>query len=447
MVHPYLRRRAGDEKVEFPSPHPDHGPADELRQVLGKTMGVPLFQEQAMRLAMVAAKFSGPEANELRRAMATFRRRGTIERLHQKMVGRMTARGYPAEFVERCFNQIKGFGEYGFPESHAASFAHLVYVSAWIKCHYPAAFAAALLNAQPMGFYAPAQIVRDAEEHGVEVRPVDVSDSHWDNTLELSRSGALALRLGFRQAEGIREAEAERIVAARSAGFDGVETLAVRAGLPAHTLRALADADSFRSLGLDRRQALWAVRRLPDDDPLPLFAAAKARELAAEADAKLPAMPLGEHVAADYQTVRLSLKGHPMGILRPIFASEGIATTAETSARPDGRWTRTAGVVLVRQRPGNGKAIFITLEDETGIVNVVVWPKVFENNRRVVMTAQFLLVRGRIQREGLVIHVVAEELIDLSDELKRLGDGTADLPKTDKEVREGSWKPKSRDFH
>ncbi|MEQ1652928.1 MAG: error-prone DNA polymerase, partial [Hyphomicrobium sp.] len=350
MVHPYLRRRAGLEEVRFPAPSPAHGPANELYEVLNKTKGVPLFQEQAMKLAMVAAKFTDVEANGLRRAMATFRNVGTIGTFESLMVSRMVERGYDPDFARRSFEQIKGFGSYGFPESHAASFAKLVYISSFIKCRHPAVFACALLNAQPMGFYAPAQIVRDAREHGVEVREADVNESSWDNTLERGDYGQLALRIGFRQIDGFSEADAQRLLAARKKRFTSVEDLAVRARLFSRPMRLLADADAFRSLALDRRNAMWAVRRLPDDDPLPLFAAADARELAQEPDARLPNMPLTEHIAADYQTVRLSLKGHPMEILRPLFHSEGVTTCAATSCVRDGALTRTAGVVLVRQR-------------------------------------------------------------------------------------------------
>ncbi|MCA0402092.1 MAG: error-prone DNA polymerase [Proteobacteria bacterium] len=423
MVHPYLRRRAGMEAVTFPSPAPEHGPPDELHAVLGKTKGVPLFQEQAMQLAMVAAKFSDVEANQLRRAMATFRNVGTIGRFESLMVERMVARGYAREFAQNCFEQIKGFGSYGFPESHAASFAKLVYISSWIKCHHPTIFAAALLNSQPMGFYAPAQIVRDAREHGVEARPVDINHSFWDNTLECTESGALALRLGFRQAEGIHEAEAKRLMVARREGFASVEELSTRARLYGRPMRALADADAFRSIRLDRRQALWEVRRLPEDDPLPLFASAAAPELGVETDANLPEMGLGEHVATDYQTMRLSLKAHPMALLRPLFRREGICSAAETASRADGRFTRMAGLVLVRQRPGKGNAIFITLEDETGVTNCVLWARQFEALRRPVMAARLMLVEGRVQKspEG-VVHLMTTNVIDRSDALDLMWD-------------------------
>ncbi len=420
MVHPYLRRRAGREAVAFPSPAPPHDP-DELKDVLQKTLGVPLFQEQAMKLAMVAARFSAVEANQLRRAMATFRHVGTIHLFETMMVERMVARGYERPFAQNCFEQIKGFGSYGFPESHAASFAKLVYISAWLKCHHPAAFACALLNAQPMGFYAPAQIVRSARESGVEIRAPDINHSHWDNMLERDAKGALALRLGFRQAEGVHEAEALRLVAARGDGFASVEALAVRAQLYGRPLRALADADAFRSIGIDRRAALWEARRLPNAAPLPLFSAAVARELADEPDARLPPMSLGEHVATDYQTLRLSLKAHPMQILRPVFAREGVVACANIGDRRDGQWTRAAGVVLVRQRPGKGAAIFITLEDETGVANVVLWARDFERFRKETMAARLMLVEGRVQKspEG-VVHLMAARILDRSCELDRL---------------------------
>jgi error-prone DNA polymerase len=447
--------------VSFPSPSPEHGDADELYPVLEKTEGVPLFQEQAMKLAMVAAKFTDVEANGLRRAMATFRNVGTIGTFERLMIDRMVARGYDPDFARRCFDQIKGFGSYGFPESHAASFAKLVYISSFIKCRHPAAFACALLNAQPMGFYAPAQIVRDAQEHGVEIRAADINHSLWDNTLERGENGTLALRIGFRQIDGFSEDDAKKLVEARTRSYASIEDLAVRARLFSRPMRLLADADAFRSLGLDRREAMWAVRRLPDDDPLPLFAAADARELAAEADANLPIMPLSEHIAADYQTVRLSLKGHPMQILRPIFRTEGVATCAATSGRRDGALTRTAGVVLVRQRPGTGNAIFITLEDETGITNVVLWARLFERYRKEVMGARLLLIEGKVQKspEG-VVHLMARRVFDRTPELSRLSEthetqidpGHADESSRQQAIRGSHPRnvrilPKSRDFH
>jgi error-prone DNA polymerase len=423
MVHPYLKRRNKEEEVVFPSPSLEHGPPDELQKVLNKTLGVPLFQEQAMKLAMVAAKFTSEEANGLRRAMATFRNVGTIHEFKGLMIERMVARGYERDFAERCFAQIEGFGSYGFPESHAAAFAQLVYVSAWLKCYHPAAFACALLNSQPMGFYAPAQIVGDAQKNDVEVREVDVNSSHHDNTLEQRADGSLALRIGFRQVDGMREEDSEKLVARRGAGYRSIADMRERGRVSAPMLRRLADADAFRSLAQDRREALWDVRRLPDDDLLPLFAHAQARELGEEPESFLPEMPLGEHVAADYQTTRLSLKGHPMQILRPVFAAERILSCKETGEMKDGRWARTAGIVLVRQRPGNGKAIFITLEDETGITNALLWARTFEKFRSEVMGARLLLIEGRVQKskEG-VTHLMGARVFDRTAELARLSE-------------------------
>lgn len=422
MVHPYLRRRNGEEKIEFPSPAPPHDP-DELRNVLKNTFGVPLFQEQAMKLAMVAADFSPEEANGLRRAMATFRNVGTIDNFREKMVGGMVARGYRQDFAERCFKQIEGFGSYGFPESHAQSFARLVYVSSWIKHYHPAVFTCGLLNSQPMGFYAPAQLVRDAREHGVEVRTVDVNFSQWDNSLEQREDGSHALRLGFRQVDGFREEWAKAIDAARTTAFASVEELARRAGLPSRALRLLADADACRSMGFERRPALWDAQRVRQG-VLPLFGAAEANELGAEEDARLPPTPMVEHVLTDYQTTRLSLKGHPMAFLRDEFAREGVLSAAQVAAAKNGSIVRTAGVVLIRQRPGKGNAIFITLEDEGGIVNILLWARHFERYRRAVMASRLMLAEGEVQRskEG-VIHLMATRIVDRTTMLDTLGDG------------------------
>ena len=461
MVHPYLRNRANPGSVVFPAPSPHHGPADELHGVLGKTLGVPLFQEQVMRLAMVAAKFTDIEANGLRRAMATFRNVGTIHKFEAMMVERMVTRGYEREFAQNCFEQIKGFGSYGFPESHAASFGKLVYISSWIKCHHAAIFACALLNSQPMGFYAPAQIVRDAREHDVPVLPVDINHSDWDNSLERGDDGRLALRLGFRQADGVHEAEAERLMAARGAGFADPEDLATRAQLYGRPMRALADADAFGSIGLDRREALWAIRRLPDNAPLPLFAAAAARELGSEPSAHLPVMALSEQVAADYQTMRLSLKSHPMAILRPRFARDRVLSCAAASATRDGQFVRVAGLVLVRQRPGKGNAIFVTLEDETGVANLVIWARLFERFRREVMSARLMLAEGRLQKspEG-VVHLMVSRVFDRTgalDHLSRAHHPEIELARADeigsphpargRHPRDVRILPKSRDFH
>ncbi|MEO6341232.1 MAG: error-prone DNA polymerase [Caulobacteraceae bacterium] len=417
MVHPYLRRRAGKEPVVFESPHPDFGPPDELHRVLNKTMGVPLFQEQAMQIAINAAGFTPSEADGLRRAMATFKSSGRIDLYREKMVGGMVRRGYPPDFAERCFKQIEGFGSYGFPESHAASFALLVYISAWLKCHHPAVFAAALLNSQPMGFYAPAQIVRDAVEHGVETRPIDVEHSHWDCTLERREDDTLALRLGFRQIDGFPEAVADDLIAARAGGFGDFETLARRSGLSRAHLQKLAEADAFRSIGLDRRAGLWQVRAVAKGAAAPLADVAPG----AEVQPQLPLMALSQHVVADYQTTRLSLKAHPMSFLRPAFAAERVRSCAEATALSDGASVATAGVVLVRQRPGTGKVCFITIEDETGVANLVVLPEVFQKYRREIMTARLLQAHGRIQKspEG-VVHVTAYRLVDRSGELARL---------------------------
>jgi len=428
MVHPYLRRRRGEETVDYPS--------EALREVLGKTLGVPLFQEQAMRIAIVGAGFTPSEADRLRRAMATFRRVGTIHTFRQKLIDGMTARGYAAEFAERCFRQIEGFGEYGFPESHAASFALLVYVSAWLKCHHPAVFAAALLNSQPMGFYAPAQIVRDAREHGVEVRSVDVNDSEWDCALEPAGKDdggdpdSLAVRLGLRQVKGLAEVEAAALVGGRGNGYADPQALWRRGGLGGKALEALARADGFRSMGLDRREALWAVKGLPvgtrGTETLPLFAAARARgvdveEQGVEPAATLPRMGLSEHVVDDYASLRLSLKAHPVSFLRPGLAAEGMVEAARLAELPDGKSLRVAGLVLVRQRPGTASGvIFATLEDETGVANIVIWRDTFERYRQAVLGARLLAVEGPLQREGLVIHVIARRLIDLSPRLATL---------------------------
>jgi error-prone DNA polymerase len=462
MVHPYLRRRNGEEAVHFPSPAPPH-PAGELREVLGKTLGVPLFQEQAMKLAIVAAAFTPAQADGLRRAMATFRNMGTIHHYQTQMIEGMVARGYDLDFATRCFEQIKGFGEYGFPESHAQAFAWLAYISCWLKCHHPALFTCALLNAQPMGFYAPAQLVRDARDHGVEVRAIDINASDWDSKLEPVEGGNLALRLGFRQINGFREGWGAALQDARTLRpFGSVEDLAHRASLPPAALRKLADADGFGSLGKGRRDALWEVRRTPADQ-LPLFAFADASELGKETEAALPLMPLAEEVVADYQTIRLSLKAHPLQFLRPAFAEEGVLSCAETCAARDGRKVKTAGIVLIRQRPGKGNAVFITIEDETGIVNALLWARDMEPQRRAVMAARLMLIEGEIQRskEG-VVHLMASRITDRTAMLDRLADSggpAAPLGRGDEASRPPPPRrnhghprnvrilPRSRDFH
>ena len=463
MVHPYLRRRNGLEEPDYSKPGPQY-PQDELKQVLEKTLGVPLFQEQAMKVAMVAAEFSDKEANSLRKAMGTFRGDGTLHTYEDRMVGRMIERGYDPTFAQRCFDQIKGFGSYGFPESHAASFAQLVYVSSWIKHQYPAAFACALLNSQPMGFYTPrprscATPVTTASRCGRSMSRTAVGTTVWRAEGSSPRCGS---------------AYARSTVSVRT----GPRPWSPAGPSPSPTSRPWPDdldcrpppcaswptPTPFRSMGLDRRQALWAVRRLPDDASLPLFAAADARELGAEPDARLPTMPLGEHVAADYQTLRLSLKAHPMAILRPIFDAERLLTCAQTEARNGGALVRVAGVVLVRQRPGKGNAIFVTLEDETGIINVVLWARMFEQFRREVMAARLMAVEGVVEKspEG-VVHLVARKVIDRSSELARLSedhDTTVQLARADvvanpqtprhpphRHPRDFRILPGSRDFH
>ncbi len=453
MVHPYLRRRNKEEPSTLPSPAPEHGPPDELRQILGKTKGVPLFQEQAMRIAMEAAKFTPDEANQLRRAMATFRKMGTIHTMEQKMIEGMVRRGYDRTFAENCFNQIKGFGEYGFPESHAASFAHLVYISAWLKCHHPEVFAAALLNSQPMGFYAPAQIVRDAREHGVTVLPVDVNFSQWDNILEETPDIRLALRLGFRQIDGFSKRDTELLIADRQEPYRTIEDMHRRLRLDRRAFTLLADADAFGSLDIDRRAALWAVRRLPNDETLPLFRAAATSELAEEPRTKLPEMAASEHVIADYETTRLSLKGHPLQYLREGLAAEGVSTCRAVQEGADGRRMKVAGVVTVRQRPGSAKGVvFLTIEDETGIANIVVWPKIMKAFRREVMGARLIHIEGRIQRspEG-VVHLVAAKLQDRSAALIEMSGREAQRLVAPSQMahhpRNVRIMPNSRDFH
>jgi error-prone DNA polymerase len=451
MVHPYLRRRTGKEPVSYPS--------KELEQVLGRTYGVPLFQEQAMRIAIVAAGFTPTEADQLRRAMATFRRAGLIGGFRDKMIEGMARKGYAREFAERCFSQIEGFGTYGFPESHAASFALLVYASAWLKCRYPDVFACALLNAQPMGFYAPAQILRDAREHGVDVREIDVNASDWDCALEAPAAhrpalhprhaemagdilGDRAIRLGFRQIKGVSEAEMRRLVERRGAGYDSVRDVWLRAELPPATLTRLAEADAFSSLGLTRRDALWAaagLNRAGDKDDLPLL-----RDLAfspLEPDANLPPMPPGEEIVEDYRFLSLSLKGHPVAFLRRRLEARRALPCAALADFPDGDGRRltVAGLVLLRQRPGTAKGVvFMTIEDETGQANIIVWPRLLERQRAEIIGARFVSVTGRLQKEAGVIHVVAQRVDDLSDDLRLL---------ETMRVAKSEALPKARNFH
>jgi error-prone DNA polymerase len=506
MVHPYLKARkakreaearGGTYEVDFPRPGPDYD-QDELKKVLGKTLGVPLFQEHAMKIAMVAAEFTGDQANGLRRAMATFRHMGTIHQYETMMVEGMTRRGYDLDFAQRCFDQIKGFGEYGFPESHAAAFGQLVYVSAWIKCFYPEVFCAALLNSQPMGFYAPAQLVRDALEHGVAVLPPDVGASAWDCTLETdARRGAAgnhpvipapfrtppspapdafpgdrrrALRLGLRRIDGFREDWAKAVAAARARSpFASIDDLRTRAALPAAALDALAAADALGSLALTRREGLWAAKGLPRAAPAPLFAAAGLDEADGRPPQALPRPDLSQEVVNDYETLRLSLKGHPVGFLRERLRARGAVTAQAYQTLRDGKAVIMAGVVLVRQRPGKGNVCFITLEDETGVANVVLWHDRFLKYRPVVMGARLMLVKGQVQRADGVVHVIGEHLEDISTDLALLSESplparrfllTSDGPKGSPDAREERPAavrhrhprdvrvlPRSRDFH
>jgi error-prone DNA polymerase len=415
MVHPYLRRRLGEEPIDYPKG---------LEEVLKPTFGVPLFQEQAMKIAMIGAGFTAGEADGLRRAMATFRHNGDIRRFEKKFIAGMLANGYAADFATRCFEQIKGFSDYGFPLSHAASFALLVYVSAWLKCFHPEVFACALLNSQPMGFYAPAQIVRDARDHGVEVRPVDVNHSDWDCTLEPTTGARRALRLGFRQVKGLAEKDLrEKLIASRSAPYRWPAELQHKSRLGRGALETLADADAFRSMGLDRRQALWAVKGFPEAAAAALPLLAPLAGALPEPPAALPAMGLGEHVVEDYRATGLSLKRHPLALLRQTLAARRVVANAELRASPPAKLVKVAGLAIVRQQPATASGvIFMTLEDETGIANIVVWRKVFERFRPVVMGARLVEVTGRVQREGDVIHVVADRLADLSPLLRDLWD-------------------------
>ncbi|MBB3952634.1 error-prone DNA polymerase [Aureimonas jatrophae] len=453
MVHPYLRRREGREDVVYPKP--------ELERVLGKTLGVPLFQEQAMRVAIDCAGFTPGEADQLRRAMATFKFTGGVSHFRDKLVQGMVANGYEQEFAERTFRQLEGFGSYGFPESHAASFALIAYASSWLKCWHPDVFCAALLNSQPMGFYAPAQIVRDTQDHGIEVRPICVNASRWDCTLEPRRAsregndhtdvggdgwdpdddGRFAVRLGLRMVKGLPNADAARLLAERGNGsYASLDDLWQRVRMPTASLECLAEADAFRDgLDLSRRDALWAIKGLRDE-PLPLFRAAAEREgqtvpEVQEPVVHLPAMPEGGEVVEDYGHVGLSLRAHPVSFLRADLKRRGFITCAEAQASRDRRWVEVGGIVLVRQRPGSAKGVmFITIEDETGVANLVVWTKTFEANRRTVLGAGMMGVRGRIQREGEVVHLVAHQLSDLSGEFAsvgrrgRMGEGAAGRP-------------------
>jgi len=439
MVHPYLRRRNEEEPVEFPS--------KELKDILGRTLGVPLFQEQAMKIAIVAAGFTPSEADELRRSMATFKAQGQVTRFREKLVDGMTKNGYTQEYALRVFKQLEGFGSYGFPESHAVSFALLVYISAWLKCYYPDVFAGAILNSLPMGFYQPAQLVSDAQNHGVEFRPVDVNYSVWDYTLEenVRKSGFenlarfpqttdvcpsdephpavqaakyCAVRMGFRQVKGLKEEDMLLLVAGRTAPYTSIHALQ-DAGLSTTTLEKLADADAFRSMGLDRRQALWEVSALADR-PIALFAG-QPSESAFESGVSLPEMTSSEHVVQDYAATSLSLKAHPVSFVRENLRVLGNLSAAEIRTKHNGDFVKVAGLVLVRQRPGTASGIcFITLEDETGTFNLVVWAKLFEEYRREIVGSKLLMVEGHLQVEKEVVHVVVQRCHNLSRLLVRL---------------------------
>ena len=434
MVHPYLRRRMGLEKVEYYRP--------ELEAILGRTLGVPLFQEQAMKIAIDIGGFSPSEADKLRRAMATFRRNGTIHLYRDRLIRAMIEKGYPEEFATRCFRQIEGFGEYGFPESHAASFALLVYASCWFKTFYPDVFCAAILNSQPMGFYAPAQLVRDARDHGVAIREVDINLSQWDCTLEKSEfdpgrilakhaemrgviKSAHAVRLGFRQIKGLSDKRMAAFVERRGDGYESVRDLWLRSGLDIQDIERLAEADAFRSIGLDRRAALWQVRALDRRsaaETMPLFDRPGIRLRDNEPETRLPVMPAGEHVIHDYRSLGLSLKAHPVSFLRPRLDRSGVTPNERLPSVRNASRVTVCGLVLVRQRPGKGNAIFLTLEDENGVANIIVWQRDFNRLMPVIMGSKLIRVTGRLQCESGVIHIVAERMEDLTPWLAELSE-------------------------
>jgi error-prone DNA polymerase len=446
MVHPYIRRREGKEDVHFPTPA--------LEKVLGKTLGVPLFQEQAMQVAMVAAGFTPTEADQLRRAMATFKHTGGVNAFQEKLITGMLDNGYTKEYADRTFRQLEGFGSYGFPESHAASFALIAYASSWMKCHHPDVFLAAILNAQPMGFYAPAQLVRDAKDHGVEVRTVDINQSTWDCTLEATEGNYHAVRLGFCMVRGLTKKDVERIVDTRETRpYSSIEDLWRRATVPVASLHGIARADGFRGLGLSRRDAAWAIKGLRDE-ALPLFAAADDRDGQLRPEAPEPAvaltpMTMGREVVEDYRTKGLSLRAHPLAFLRQSLQQRGYLPCAALRDTPDGRRVAIAGLVLVRQMPGSAKGVmFITLEDEAESANLIVWPSVFEKNRRTILSASMLGCRGKVQRASDVIHLIVEQVTDLTADLRTVsGLDTAFplVPGRGDEAKHGGHGPDSRD--
>jgi error-prone DNA polymerase len=432
MVHPYLRRRDGKEPIVYPKP--------ELEEILGRTKGVPLFQEQAMEIAIVAAGFTPAEADGLRRSMATFKAKGKVSDWHKKLVSGMMARGYEEEFANRVFKQLEGFGSYGFPESHAASFALLVYVSCWVKCYYPDVFAAALLNSMPMGFYQPAQIVIDARKHGVEILPVDINYSFWDNTLDERTGKYCPIRLGFRQVKGLSEDDMAILLTARTSHYLNITSLR-DVGVPIAVLERLADADAFRSIGLDRRQALWEVSAL-SDRPTGMFTG-QSSESVTEQDIQLPPMTLSEHVVQDYGAMALSLKAHPVSFVRDKLFQLSILPTNELNLWSDGTFVKVAGMVLVRQRPGTANGIcFITIEDEKGTANLVIFKKLFDQYRKEILQSKLLMVEGKLQREGEVTHVVVKRCFNMSGLLQKLSDsaqpnsGLSTLSRADEKVDE-----------
>ncbi len=409
MVHPYLRRRNKEEPVDYPS--------KELEEILKRTLGVPLFQEQAMKIAIVAAGFTAAEADELRRSMATFKAKGMVSSFNEKLINGMLARGYTREYAERIFKQLEGFGSYGFPESHAASFASLVYVSSWIKFYYPDIFACALLNSMPMGFYQPAQIVIDAQKHGVTVNPVDINHSLWDNKLEPDNGKYKSLRLGFRQVKGLREYDTNLLTENRKPFYPDINSLR-DAGVPESAIEKLADADAFRSIGLDRRQALWELSA--KDHPIALFSGNSSMSVT-EKNISLPVMSLPEHVVHDYASVSLSLKAHPVSFIREKLQLLHIISTNDLLNKADGDMIRVAGLVLVKQRPGTASGVcFMTIEDETGVANLVVFQAIFEKFQKAVLQSRLIMAEGRLQREGEVIHVIVSACHDFSNMLSRL---------------------------
>ncbi|HMJ48181.1 MAG TPA: OB-fold nucleic acid binding domain-containing protein, partial [Ferruginibacter sp.] len=417
MVHPYLRRRNGEEPVDYPS--------KELEDILGRTLGVPLFQEQAMKIAIVAAGFTPAEADGLRRSMATFKAKGLVTQYEEKLIKGMMKNGYTLEYAQRVFKQLEGFGSYGFPESHAASFALLVYVSSWIKWYYPDVFCCAILNSMPMGFYQPSQLIGDAKKHDVEIRPVDINYSVWDNKLEEKSGKFCALRLGFRQVKGLREDDIEILVSARNKMYNSINELR-DISIPEAALEKLADADAFRSIGLDRRKALWEVST--KDRSVEIFKGQQPAD-AKDENISLPVMAKSEHVVHDYAATSFSLKGHPVSFIREKLDQLYITPTEQLSTLKDGALVKVAGLVLVRQRPGTAAGIcFMTIEDETGNANLVIWESLFEKFRKEIIQSKLIMVEGKLQIEGEVIHVIVQRCYNFSRLLRQLTPSQEDPP-------------------